>query len=130
MESVADVIDRWYAIPGYTGAGLYGGRFGMYTTCSYPFTDRIWSLKLNHLRWVRDIQVTGTGTMQRGRGPAEMALTIRGPGTDKGSLVMTWTTRVPWRRRPSPEPSGDAPSTSRSGAVLLLTHRAVSALVS
>jgi pimeloyl-ACP methyl ester carboxylesterase len=95
METVADVIDRWYAIPGYTGSGLYGGRFGMYTTGGYPFTDRVWSLQLNHLRWVRDIQVTGTGTMQRGRGPAEMQLTIRGPGTDKGSLTMTWTTRVP-----------------------------------
>jgi pimeloyl-ACP methyl ester carboxylesterase len=95
MESVADVIDRWYAIPGYTGSGLYGGRFGMYTTSGYPFTDRIWSLQLNHLKWVRDIQVTGTGTMQRGRGPAEMTLTIRGAGTDKGALVMTWTTRVP-----------------------------------
>ncbi len=95
METVADVIDRWYAIPGYTGTSLYGGRFGMYTTGGYPFTDRIWSLQLNHLKWVRDIQVTGTGTMQRGRGPAEMQLTIRGPGTDKGSLTMKWTTRVP-----------------------------------
>ena len=95
MESVADVVDRWYAIPGYTGAGLYGGQFGMYTTSGYPFVDRIWSLKLTHLKWTRDIQVTGTGTMQRGRGPAQMTLTIRGAGTAKGSLEMSWTTRTP-----------------------------------
>ncbi len=25
VESVSDVVDRWYAIPGYTGVGLYGG---------------------------------------------------------------------------------------------------------
>jgi pimeloyl-ACP methyl ester carboxylesterase len=94
MESVSDVVDRWYAIPGYTGSGLYGGKFSMYTTSGYPFTDRIWSLKLNHLKWTRDVQVTGTGTMQRGNGPAQMVLTIRGRGTDKGSLVMSWTTRA------------------------------------
>jgi pimeloyl-ACP methyl ester carboxylesterase len=95
MESVADVIDRWYAIPGYTGRGLYGGRFSMYSTGGYPFTNRVWSLQLGHLRWTRDIQVTGTGTMRRGRGPAQMELTIRGAGTAKGSLTMSWTTRVP-----------------------------------
>ena len=32
VETVADVVDRWYAIPGYTGNGLYGGQFSMYST--------------------------------------------------------------------------------------------------
>ena len=30
VEAIADVIDRWYAIPGYSGTSLYGGRFHMY----------------------------------------------------------------------------------------------------
>ena len=67
----------------------------MYSTSGYPFTSRVWSLTLNHLKWVRDIQVTGTGTMQRGEGPARMDLTIRGTGTDKGALTLTWRTRQP-----------------------------------
>jgi hypothetical protein len=95
VEAVADVVDRWYAIPGYTGTSLYGGKFSMYSTGGYPFTSRVWSLSLNHLKWVRDIQVTGTGTMQRGDGPARMDLTIRGTGTDKGVLTLTWRTRQP-----------------------------------
>src|SRR6185503_8106747 len=50
VESLADVIDRWYAIPGYTGVGLYGGKFTMTTTTAEPFVSRTWTLKLNHLR--------------------------------------------------------------------------------
>ena len=58
--------------------------FGMYTTSGYPFTDRDLVAAAQPPKWVRDIQVTGTGTMQRGTRAAEMALTIRGAGTDKG----------------------------------------------
>jgi pimeloyl-ACP methyl ester carboxylesterase len=95
VETVADVVDRWYAIPGYTGTSLYGGRFSMYTTAGYPFTDRVWSLQLNHLRWVRDIEVTGTGSIPRGKGLAHMDLSLRGAGTAKGQLTVTWRTRKP-----------------------------------
>ncbi|HEX5017279.1 MAG TPA: alpha/beta fold hydrolase, partial [Actinomycetes bacterium] len=94
MESVSDVVDRWYAIPGYTGSGLYGGQFSMYTTSTDPFVSRIFTLKLNHLRWVRDIQVTGTGSIPRANGPASVTVTIRGAGTDKGSLEMHWHSRA------------------------------------
>jgi hypothetical protein len=67
----------------------------MYTTAGYPFTDRVWSLQLNHLRWVRDIEVTGTGSIPRGNGLAQMDLSIRGAGTAKGQLTVTWRTRKP-----------------------------------
>ena len=93
MEAVADVLDRWYAIPGYTGTGLYGGQFSQYTTTSGPFVSRVWSLKLNHYRWVKDIAVTGTGTMPRGAGKATIDLKLTGDATGGGSLTMTWQTR-------------------------------------
>ena len=93
MEAVADVLDRWYAIPGYTGTGLYGGQFSQYTTTSGPFVSRVWSLKLNRYRWVKDVEVTGTGTMPRGAGTASMQLKLRGSATAGGQLTMTWQTR-------------------------------------
>jgi pimeloyl-ACP methyl ester carboxylesterase len=93
VESVADVIDRWYAIPGYRGTSLYGGRFVMWTTYSDPFVSRIWKLRLDKIRWTKDIAVSGKGQMQRGAGKARMELELSGNGTDDGQLVVTWSTR-------------------------------------
>src|SRR5262249_53586303 len=62
VEAVADVIDRWYAIPGYTGVGLYGGRFSMTTTNGLPFVTRVFKLDLERERWTSDLSVTGTGS--------------------------------------------------------------------
>ena len=94
VETLADVVDRWYAIPGYTGSGLYGGKFTMTTTAGLPFTSRVWSLKLNQTKWTTDVEVTGTATMPRAAGQATASLTIGGPGTAKGDLTVTWSTRV------------------------------------
>jgi hypothetical protein len=95
VEAVADVIDRWYAIPGFHGSGLYGGRFAMFTTYSGPFVSRVWTFRFNELRWTKDIAVSGTGSMPRGAGIARMHLTVKGHGTDRGSLTLTWSTRGP-----------------------------------
>ena len=49
MESVADVIDRWYAIPGTPASGLYGGQFShVHDDRLTRLSRRVWSLKLNH----------------------------------------------------------------------------------
>ena len=93
MESVADVMDRWYAIPGYTGGGLYGGRFSMHATTTNPFVSRVWTMRLKHIKWVRDITVTGDGTIPRANGTATMTLSLHGRGTVDGQLTMTWQTR-------------------------------------
>jgi hypothetical protein len=94
VEALADVIDRWYAIPGYTGVGLYGGQFTMTTTTSGPFVSRTWTLKLNHLRWTSDIAVTGGGTMPRAAGTATMTVKLGGAATATGSLTISWPTRA------------------------------------
>ena len=59
VEAIADVIDRWYAIPGYTGVGLYGGQFSMYNTSGLPVSSQTWNLKLNQLRWTEDVAAHG-----------------------------------------------------------------------
>ena len=95
VETLADVVDRWYAIPGLTGVGLYGGKFTMTSTAGLPFTSRVWSLKLNQTRWTTDIDVTGTASVPRAAGTASASLTIGGPGTAKGDLTVSWSTRAP-----------------------------------
>ena len=80
VQAIADVIDRWYAIPGYSGTSLYGGRFHMTNTSGLPVSSQIWTLKLHRLRWTRDIAVSGTGSVPRGAGLASMSVTIKGGG--------------------------------------------------
>ena len=94
VETLADVVDRWYAIPGYTGSGLYGGKFTMTSTSGLPFTSRVWSLKLNQAKWTTDVEVSGTASMPRAAGTAVASLTLGGPGTAKGDLTVTWATRA------------------------------------
>lgn len=93
VESISDVVDRWYAIPGYTGVGLYGGTFSMYTTFGNPFTSRVWSLKLNDVKWTKDVKVSGKGTIPRGNGRASFDLTVSGRGTAGGTLHLHWMSR-------------------------------------
>lgn len=95
VESIADVIDRWYAIPDFSGGGLYGGRFTMDSTGGEPFVNRVWSLDLNRIQWVSDVRVTGTGTVPRGAGTARVTVELRGAGTADGELTVTWPTRTP-----------------------------------
>jgi hypothetical protein len=94
VETLADVVDRWYAVPGTIGSGLYGGKFTMTSTAGLPFTSRVWSLKLNQTRWTTDVEVTGTATMPRGAGTASASLSVGGSGTAKGDLTVTWSTRA------------------------------------
>ena len=95
VETLADVVDRWYAIPGLTGSGLYGGKFTMTSTAGLPFTSRVWSLKLNQTKWTTDVEVTGTASIPRAAGTASASLTIAGAGTEKGTLTLSWSTRAP-----------------------------------
>ena len=95
VETLADVVDRWYAVPGLTGSGLYGGKFTMTSTAGLPFTSRVWSLKLNQTKWTTDVEVTGTASVPRAAGTASASLAIGGTGTAKGQLSVTWATRAP-----------------------------------
>ena len=95
VEALADVIDRWYAIPGFGGSGLYGGKFTMTSTDTSPFASRVWTLALKKLKWTQDVEVSGIATVPRGPGTASASLTVKGAGTDAGDLTVTWSTRQP-----------------------------------
>ena len=94
VETLADVVDRWYAIPGFTGSGLYGGKFKMTSTDGLPFTSRVWTVKLTRNQWTTDVEVTGTATVPRGAGTAVASLSLAGAGTAAGDLTVTWSTRA------------------------------------
>ena len=66
----------------------------MTSTAGLPFTSRVWSLKLNQTKWTTGVEVTGTATMPRGAGQANASLSVGGPGTAKGDLTVTWSTRA------------------------------------
>jgi hypothetical protein len=93
VETVADVIDRWYAIPGYTGVGLFGGKFTMTTNYTLPFVTRVFKLDLVHERWTSDLSVTGSGKVPRGAGDARVVVSFTGAA--KGSVKITWGSRQP-----------------------------------
>ena len=95
VETLADVVDRWYPIPGTTGSGLYGGKFTITSTAGLPFTTRVWSLKLNHVKWTTDVEVTGAATVPRAAGIASATISLGGSGTAKGEITATWSTRSP-----------------------------------
>jgi carbon monoxide dehydrogenase subunit G len=93
METVADVIDRWYAIPGYTGVGLFGGKFSMTTNYTLPFVTRDFKLDLTHERWTSDLSVTGSGKVPRGAGEARVTVSVTGAA--KGTVKLVWQSRQP-----------------------------------
>jgi pimeloyl-ACP methyl ester carboxylesterase len=94
VEALGDVVDRWYAIPDITGVGLYGGEFTMDSTSGLPFISQVWSIDLDESRWTRDVAVSGSATVPRAAGTAIASLKVDGPGTAKGELTVTWSTRA------------------------------------
>ena len=94
VETLADVVDRWYAIPDITGVGLYGGEFTMDSTSGLPFISQVWSVDLDESRWTRDVEVSGSASIPRAAGMAIASLSLGGTGTAKGQLTVTWSTRA------------------------------------
>jgi pimeloyl-ACP methyl ester carboxylesterase len=91
-EAVADVIDRWYAVAGYTGVGLRGGTFSFATTSLMPFPRNVWTIRLNGSRFTTDLAVTGGGKVPRGSGAARV--TLRLSGVARGRVSLRWPTRA------------------------------------
>jgi pimeloyl-ACP methyl ester carboxylesterase len=90
-EAVADVIDRWYAVAGYTGVGLRGGTFSFATTSLVPFPRNVWTIRLNGTRFASDLAVTGGGKVPRGPGAARV--TLRLSGVAHGLVLLRWPSR-------------------------------------
>jgi TAP-like protein len=87
--TVADVLARWWNMAGRHGAGLQGGRFftiGGWFTGDPPVAR--W--RLNEVRWVRDVAVSGRMTWHRRTGMVRAHVTVTGPGAVPGRLTMRW----------------------------------------
>ena len=84
--TLGDVIARWFGMYTYSGTGLRGGDF---TTTDGPMVR--W--RLNRVRWVRDVMVSGTASWDRKTGRIRANLTVDGKGTVPGELRLRWNDR-------------------------------------
>ena len=84
--TVGDVIARWFGMYTYSGTGLRGGTF---TSSDGP--EVTW--KLNKVRWVRDVRVSGTATWDRRNGKIRANVIVDGPGAKPGELRLRWNDR-------------------------------------
>ena len=80
-NTVADMLNRWLSMYGTRGVGLRGGSF--VTTG----LDHV-RLRMDHLRWVDDVAVSGEVEWNRGDGAIRATVTLS--GTVDGHLVLAW----------------------------------------
>jgi len=87
--TVADVMARWLSMYGYHGVGLRGGTF---STRGGAFTSArpVVHWRLDDVRWVRDVAVSGTARWNRSTGAVRAVVSVHGAGTDPGRLVLRW----------------------------------------
>jgi pimeloyl-ACP methyl ester carboxylesterase len=82
-NTVADVAARWWEMWAYTDSGLRGGSFR-----TWGWNQVNW--KLDRVRWVKDLWVSGRAHWSRLTGEATAEVEIGGHGGAQGHLQMTW----------------------------------------
>ena len=106
--TVADVLARWLTMVGHDGAGPRGGTF---TTRGGGFAadDPVGRWRLDHVRWVDDVTVSGRMEWQRDTGLVTADVRVSGRGARPGHLHLTWrdtdrraVARAPGRLRSAP----------------------------
>lgn len=83
-ETVGDAIARYFITFGGATSGLRGGRF------TFTPTDTGHSFELDRVRWVKDLEVTGTIEWTIATGTIFSRLTLAQYGTRVGRLEITW----------------------------------------
>ncbi len=85
----ADVMARWLSMYGSSGVGLAGGTF---TTAGGAFTSEhpVVRWRLDHVRWVRDVAVTGRMAWHRRSGLVTARLRVGGSGATPGQVRLRW----------------------------------------
>jgi hypothetical protein len=86
--TVGDVIARWWNMYGYSGVGLRGGTFD-----TAGWRKVRW--RLNDVRWVSDVKVSGTASWDRSNGRIRARIRVAGGGAQPGRLKLRWND---WRR--------------------------------
>jgi hypothetical protein len=84
LETVGDVIARWYATYNDFDRGLRGGKF-TYTTSrtGYVFT-------LTELKWTQDVAVSGTVSWDQVSNIITAHVTLKSAGAQVGTLQIRW----------------------------------------
>jgi hypothetical protein len=87
--TAGDALTRWWVNSSGDGVGLRGGTFHYDANNPTAFV-------LNGLKWVDDVEVSGTITWDYNYpGEVRAKLNIGGSGTATGELLVTWQDRVP-----------------------------------
>ncbi|MEX0667925.1 MAG: alpha/beta hydrolase, partial [Acidimicrobiia bacterium] len=80
-NTMADMMTRWYSMYGEEGVGLRGGTFRTSGLTNVGF-------KMNDLKWVDDLEVSGSVRWDRATGAITGDVTMTGAVT--GSLTISW----------------------------------------
>ena len=86
--TAADVVARWWSMLGFEGVGLRGGTF---TTAG----DVAVKFRLFRVKWVDDLDVSGTVTWQRDTGAIEATLVARDTDGVAARLTAAWNDWTP-----------------------------------
>jgi hypothetical protein len=84
LETVGDVIARYYVTFNYIDSGLRGGRL------TYAATDAGYDFKLEGFKWTEDIAVSGTVSWDQTSNIITAQVTLKIGGTQVGSLQVSW----------------------------------------
>jgi pimeloyl-ACP methyl ester carboxylesterase len=87
--AVGDALTRWWVNDSGDGVGLRGGKF-------HYDSDNPTTFLLDKLKWVDDVEVSGTISWNYNYpGGVTAKLNIGGSGTPSGELLISWQERVP-----------------------------------
>jgi hypothetical protein len=86
LETVGDVIARYYVTFNYVDTGLRGGSF------TYDATDTGYKFKLKGLKWTNDVAVSGTVSWDQDQTSNIITaqVTLKSAGKQVGTLQIRW----------------------------------------
>ena len=84
LESVGDVIARYYVTYNYVDSGLRGGKL------TYHATGTGYEFELDEFRWTDDIAVSGTVAWDQVSNIITAHVTLKSSGTPVGTLQIRW----------------------------------------
>lgn len=84
LETVGDVIARYYVTFNYVDTGLRGGKF------TYAATDTGYKFNLKGLKWTEDVAVSGTVSWNQTSNIITAQVTLKSAGAQVGALRIRW----------------------------------------
>jgi hypothetical protein len=84
LETVGDVIARYYVTYNYVDTGLRGGKF------TYAASDTGYDFTLKGLKWTEDVAVSGTVSWDQTSNIITARVTLKSGGAQVGNLQIHW----------------------------------------